>query len=72
MMDDFIRHLQENGNQSLIAKIYGVYTIKTDRFAPLDFIIMENTVKLVDPNNQTVCFDLKGSTFNRFTKLEND
>jgi 1-phosphatidylinositol-4-phosphate 5-kinase len=69
MLDDFIYHLFQNNNESLIAKIYGVFTIKTDRFAPLDFMIMENTVRTGETNSK-VLFDLKGSTFKRLSKLK--
>lgn len=45
MLDDFIRYFTENKN-SLIAKIFGLYTIKTDRFKSVDMIIMENTAHI--------------------------
>ena len=36
---------------TLIAKIYGVFTIKTNMYAPCDFIVMQNTAHLIDPEN---------------------
>lgn len=45
MLDDFIYYLIINDNRSLIAKIFGLFTIRTDRFKPIDMIIMENTAQ---------------------------
>ena len=44
MLSDLIRHFSQYPN-SLITKIYGLFTIKTQKFAPVDIIIMENTTK---------------------------
>ena len=46
MLDDLIKHYQNTKNESLIARIYGIFTIKTRVFAPVDVIIMENTAQL--------------------------
>ena len=46
MLDDLIKHYQNTKNKSLLARIYGIFTIKTSVFAPVDFIIMENTAQL--------------------------
>jgi len=43
MLDDFIEYLEGNNNQTLIAKVYGCYTIETDTFSELDVIVMQNT-----------------------------
>jgi len=67
--DSFVAHFE--GNESLIAKVFGVFTLKTSAFANLDFMIVENITKTNDPNNLKVTFDLKGSTFRRETKLSN-
>ena len=40
MLDDYIAHIKRSGNRSLIARIYGIFTIKTNLFAPLDVMIM--------------------------------
>lgn len=72
MLDHFISYLLENNNNSLIAKIFGVFTIKTDRFKPVDMIIMENTARIVNAKWNLLKFDLKGSTFNRETQLRED
>lgn len=69
LLDDFIDYLRDNNNQSLIAKIYGVYTIKTSYFVPVDMIVMENTTQIQDIDNMKLIFDMKGNTFKRSTKL---
>ena len=46
MLDDLIIHFEKTENKSLLARIYGIFTIKTSVFAPVDFIIMENTAQL--------------------------
>jgi 1-phosphatidylinositol-4-phosphate 5-kinase len=61
MLDSYIKYLKSVDNKSLIAKIYGVFTIKTSVYAPLDFIVMQNTANLLSSKNWSVKFDLKGS-----------
>jgi len=39
MLDDYIGHMIYFQNKSLLARIYGIFTIKSDHFTPLDFII---------------------------------
>ena len=43
MLDDMIEHFDKTENKSLLARIYGVFTIKTDFFDNLNIIIMQNT-----------------------------
>ena len=38
--DDMIHHLECTNNQSLLARIYGVFSIKTNVFGPTDIILM--------------------------------
>ena len=40
ILDDYIKHIKDTKNQSLLARIYGVFTIKTNYFSPLDVIVM--------------------------------
>ena len=72
MLDDYVDHIQATGNQSLLARIYGVFTFKTNYFAPIDVIIMQNTCDLQNKTNQKMVFDLKGSTVGRKTKFPKD
>ena len=43
ILDPFINHLQKLGNMSLIARIYGIFTIKTNYFNEVHLILMQNT-----------------------------
>ncbi len=40
MLDKMINHFQRNKNKSLITRIYGLFTIKSNVFVDLDVIIM--------------------------------
>lgn len=40
IIDDLIKYVKETKNRTLLAKIYGLYTIKTNLFEDLDVIIM--------------------------------
>jgi 1-phosphatidylinositol-4-phosphate 5-kinase len=42
MLDDMIDHIKESP-QSLLVRIYGIYTLKTKIFGTVDLILMENT-----------------------------
>ena len=71
MLDDLIDHYRIHPG-SLIARIYGLFTIKTNRFAPMDLIVMQNTARTKLKNSQTLEFDLKGSTSGRKVKVEHE
>jgi hypothetical protein len=49
---------------SLLARIYGIYTVKMEDVEPVHLILMGNTKKSNDKNIVNV-FDLKGSFVNR-------
>ena len=40
MLDNMIEHFEDTRNKSLLARIYGVFTIKTSVFDDLDIVIM--------------------------------
>jgi len=40
MLDDLIAHFEETRNQSLLARIYGLFTIKTNVFKSVNVIVM--------------------------------
>ena len=46
MLDDYIMHIKGTQNKSLLARIYGIFTIETNYFDPLDIIVMQNTAVL--------------------------
>lgn len=65
MLDNYTWHIKNTGNKSLLARIYGVFTIKNNYFADLDVIVMQNTVQVQDKRNARLTFDLKGSRTGR-------
>ena len=69
-LDPMIAHLKANSN-CLLAKVFGVFTVKTKIYATMDFLIMENVTYGLQAKNQSITFDLKGSTYNRRTKTNN-
>ena len=71
MLDKFIDHLKNTTKkQSFLAKIYGIFTIKTSQFAPLDFIIQQNTAICENSSQKKLIFDLKGNTLKRKTEFK--
>jgi len=70
MLDDYIDHIKKTDNRSLLARIYGVFTIKTNIFAGMEVMVMQNTVKTQSPSSSKLTFDMKGSTINRYTQLK--
>lgn len=52
---------------SLLARIYGIYTIKMEEIEPVHIILMGNTKRSNDKMIEHV-FDLKGSFINREVK----
>ena len=70
MIDDYINYFIENGNRSLLARIYGVFSIKTAYFSPVDIIVMQNTFRQFDKKGLKYKFDLKGSSIHRRSKCQ--
>lgn len=46
MLEGFVNHLKSTNGNTLLAKVYGLYTIKTNVFDPLDIMLMQNTSML--------------------------
>ena len=53
---------------SLLAKIFGVFTVKKEGMEKVHLMLMENTMLFKDKNKIKWVFDLKGSTYGRLTK----
>jgi len=64
MIPDYCKHVSDTDSNSLLAKIAGVFTIKSFLKHPIHLILMENihqaAIELVFQN-----YDLKGSSFDR-------
>ena len=64
ILDDYIEHLNNNPD-SLISRIYGIFTLKTSAFSPVDIMLIQHTAQLVNKDRKKYEFDLKGSQFGR-------
>ena len=61
----------KNNPESLLARIYGVFTIAMQDMDPINVVLMGNTKRTYsDTNTQLYVFDLKGSLVNRETKAK--
>lgn len=69
ILPNYIDHLRRTPN-SLIAKIFGIFTIEKDGFGKVHVMLMENTLQYYDSNKVKCIFDLKGSKLSRSTKGE--
>ena len=69
LLDPLTEHIQSLKNESLLARIYGLFTISSNVFASVSIILMQNTVQMANLSNEKMTFDLKGSQFRRYTKL---
>jgi hypothetical protein len=67
VLKDYHRHLVRN-NKSILARIYGVYSIKMQHLKPVNIVLMQNTMKTTGFVSDI--FDLKGSTYKRFAKSD--
>lgn len=50
---------------SFIAKIYGIFSIKIDKFDAIHVLIMQNSLPNIPDTSLDFIFDIKGSTINR-------
>jgi hypothetical protein len=44
MLDDMYKHFVDTKNKSIIAKIYGLYSIKSNFFDEVTIYVMQNTL----------------------------
>ena len=61
------KHLKKNPN-SLLSRIYGVYTVKMKGYEKANLILMGNTLRFDNEADVSRIYDLKGSKFSRFVK----
>jgi len=69
ILPNYIEHLRKTPG-SLIAKIFGIFTIEKEGFGEVHVMLMENTLQFYEPEKLECIFDLKGSTFDRSVKGE--
>lgn len=62
MLKKYSKFIREN-KKTFLAKIYGCYSIRISNVAPVNLILMENTLyRVPDPDE---VFDIKGSLLGR-------
>jgi hypothetical protein len=64
MVPQYIEHNKKNP-ATLLSKVFGVFTVKSKQTGSVHFFIMENTMRLKNPDKLKYIFDLKGSTVDR-------
>jgi hypothetical protein len=69
ILPNLYRHFKENP-KSLIARIYGVYTVEMPHYRPVNLMLLANTLRFRKPEEITKIYDLKGSSINREVKGE--
>ena len=69
ILEEYIQHIKNTQNRSLLARIYGMFTIKTNYYEKVDIIIMQNTARLFNKHKKLEQFDLKGSLIGRRVKI---
>lgn len=69
MLDEMIKYFKECNNNSYLARIYGVFSLKTNIFDNLNVIVMQSTIQMNNTKNPKMVFDIKGSWIKRHTKL---
>ena len=69
ILPDYYKHFKKYP-RSLLARVYGVYTVKMEGYQKVNLIIMGNTLRF--QNRADVCrvYDIKGSTYNRFVEIK--
>ena len=67
ILPQFHAHLKNNKN-SLISRIYGVYTVEMQDYEKVHLILMGNTLRFDNKNDINRIYDLKGSLFSRLVK----
>lgn len=70
-LPDYLVHLKEH-RSSLLARCYGIYTVKMEDVAPVSLILMSNSVQVVSKTAIRQSFDLKGSSINRNVKISSE
>ena len=67
ILPDYINHHRRYPD-SLLCKIFGVFTVHKEGMEAVHLALMENTMQFKDKDKIDFVFDLKGSTYGRKTK----
>ena len=69
MFKDYYEYIKGN-ERSLLARIYGIFTVFLEDIDPVHLILMANTIKCKTKDKKSIdcLFDLKGSIVGRLTK----
>lgn len=67
LLPEFHRYLSKNPD-SLLSRIYGVYTVKMESYGAVHMIVMGNVNRWDNERDVTRVYDLKGSSFSRKVK----
>lgn len=67
----YFRHVCTNP-RSLLARVYGVYSVTMGDQKPVKLVVMANTMRLNPKHALRYVFDLKGSMINRLVKTSDD
>ena len=64
VLPDYFVHLKKH-RLSLLARIYGIFTVKMEDIDEISLVLMANTAQVRHKAGIRHCFDLKGSMVNR-------
>lgn len=67
ILEDYTAHLEKHPD-SLLAKIFGVFTVTVASMNPVHVMVMENTLKVND--HLEAIYDLKGSSVDRMSSSQ--
>ncbi len=66
----YFNHIIFYNNNSVLCRVYGLYTIKIEGLAPINLILMENTIMYHEQLQIRRIYDLKGSLKGRKAKKQ--
>ena len=69
ILDSYMTHLTTTQGRSMLARIYGIFKVKTSFYATIDVLIMQNIANLLEPDQKLYSFDLKGSIVDRYVNF---
>ena len=64
VLPEYYEHL-DTIKDSVLAKVFGIFTIRIDKFEPIHVMIMQNSLPKIQNAEINYLFDMKGSSINR-------